>query len=151
MQQLILLLIALPFVSAVLTLMVSLGFLMGTVLRRPMVAAVILIFLWYPLSLVLHTFSLEEFSPVSLDQALPTLLRRTAPWGNNEAAMARETARKTSQFLDTFRATNPDGTPEWYREGDYEDCSVCDVLLGYGLPALAAVGLSLVAFCWRDL
>ena len=66
---------ALTVVGLVLTFLVSIAFLVGTLLRRPMLAAVVLIFVWFPINLVLHTFSLEEFSPISLSQALPTLLR----------------------------------------------------------------------------
>ena len=69
---------AAALVSLVLTFLVSLGFLAGTLLRRPLVAAVVLFFVWYPANFVLDTLSLEEFSPITLNRALPTLLR--TPW-----------------------------------------------------------------------
>ncbi|MCL4190503.1 MAG: hypothetical protein KJZ87_02065, partial [Thermoguttaceae bacterium] len=53
---------ALVVVAIVLTLQVSLAFLAGTLFRRPLLAMLVLVFLWYPVSTVLHTFSLEEFS-----------------------------------------------------------------------------------------
>jgi ABC-type transport system involved in multi-copper enzyme maturation permease subunit len=150
---------ALLAVALVLVLMVSLGFLVGTLVRRPLVAAVVLIFAWFPLNQVLHVFSLEEFSTVSLNQALPTLLR--TPWRQTEdrptgnrtedmEAMAREAAKFLSAFSGAPQ-TDPGTTPKFYRQGEYGDFSLTRVLLGYGIPTLVAVGLSLLAFCWRDL
>ena len=70
--------------SLVLTFLVTLAFFAGTLLRNALLAAVVLVFVWFPVNLVLHTFSLEEFSPISLSQALPTLLRTS--WSRGEAA-----------------------------------------------------------------
>ena len=50
-------------VSLVLTFLVTLAFFAGTLLRNALLAAVLLVFVWFPVNLVLHTFSLEEFSP----------------------------------------------------------------------------------------
>ena len=43
-------------VALVLTFLVTLSFLAGTLLRKSLLAAVVLIFLWFPINLVLHTF-----------------------------------------------------------------------------------------------
>src|SRR4030042_5784337 len=73
---------ALGLVGLVQTFLVSLGFLAGTLLRKPLLAVVVLIFVWYPISLTLSLFSLEEYSPVSLSRALSTQLR--TPWRQND-------------------------------------------------------------------
>ncbi len=69
------LLTLLSAVGLVLTLVMSLGFLAGTLLQKPLLAAVVLIFLWYPVNIVLSSFDLEAFSPISLNQAATTQLR----------------------------------------------------------------------------
>jgi ABC-type transport system involved in multi-copper enzyme maturation permease subunit len=152
---------AAALVSLVLTFLVSLGFLAGTLLRRPLVAAVVLIFLWYPINFVLHTFSLEEFSPISLNQALPTLLR--TPWSAEEegtepqlsSADAEAMARQASQFLSILSGSQPQPPPresgDFFQRGNYEDFSFWKVFLGYSIPTLAAVGLATWCFCRRDL
>jgi len=73
---------ALGVVGLVLTFQVSLAFLLGTLLRRAVVTMVVLLFLWYPVNGILNGFQVEEFSPLSLSQALPTLLRQ--PWNEPE-------------------------------------------------------------------
>jgi ABC-type transport system involved in multi-copper enzyme maturation permease subunit len=152
---------AAALVSLVLTFLVSLGFLAGTLLRRPLVAAVVLIFLWYPVNFVLHTFSLEEFSPISLNQALPTLLR--TPWNEQDegpepqlsSADAEAMARQASQFLSILSGSQPQPPPresgDFFQSGNYEDFSFWKVFLGYSIPTLAAVGLATWCFCRRDL
>jgi hypothetical protein len=152
-------LIALTVVGAVLTFLVSLAFLVGTVLRRPMLAAVVLVFLWFPVNLVLHAFSLEELSPISLTQALPTALK--TPWRDTDgAALATsqedmdELTRQATNFLSapsTGSAPANQPQPKFFEEGDYKDFSVFRVLCGYGLPALFAVGLAVLVFHRRDL
>lgn len=150
---------ALLVVGLVLTFLVSLGFLMGTLLRRPMVAAVILIFTWIPINLVLSTFSLEEFSPWSLNQALPTLLR--TPWSEEEE-VARETvskedadavARQAAQVISILsgKSAAPAAKPDFFNRPEYEDVSLFRLILGYTFPTLAAIGLAMLCFCWRDL
>jgi hypothetical protein len=62
-------------VALVLTFLVSIGFFLGTLLRNTLL---VLVFLWFPVNLLFNMFSLEELSPISLTQALPTLLRQ--PW-----------------------------------------------------------------------
>jgi hypothetical protein len=141
-------------------LLVSLAFCVGTLLRQPLLAAVVLILVWFPMTLVLHTFSLEEFSPISLNQALPTVLR--TPWRTEALAVdegprpqdLEALARQTNQFLSILSGgVTPVREPEgnFLERGDYEDFSLLHILLGYGLPALAALGLSLLGFGWRDL
>ena len=65
---------AMAVVGLVLTFLTSLAFLAGTLLRRPLLALVVLVFLWYPVGLILSVFSLEEFSPLSLNRAISTQL-----------------------------------------------------------------------------
>ena len=149
---------AMAVVALVLTFQVSLAFLMGTLLRRPLLAIVLLLFFWYPLDMLLHTFKLESFSPISLSQALPTLLRQ--PWHSGEAdsASADIDIEAFKRLPTTFKGLLFGGTPQepeakagFYESTDYRDFSLLRVLLGYGIPTLAAVGLSILCFCWRDL
>lgn len=152
-------LVTLGVVSLVLTLLVSLAFCAGTLLRQPLLAAVVLMLIWFPLSLVLHTFSLEEFSPISLNQALPTVLK--TPWRSASADEPgpraedlESLARQTSQFLSILSGgTTPTRPPQgsFLQRGDYEDFSVPHIVLGYGVPAVVALGLSLLVFSRRDL
>jgi hypothetical protein len=147
-------------VSLVLTFLVTLAFFAGTLLRNVILAAVLLVFVWYPVNLVLHTLSLEEFSPISLSQALPTLLR--TPWRTDDAAGQSGTdpadiaalMRQTNQFLSVLSGTaTPASQPKgsFFEQGNYGDFSVLRVTLGYGLPTLMALGLSILLFSWRDL
>ncbi len=151
---------SLVVVGMVLVFLVSLGFFAGTLLRSPMLAAAGLILIWMPVNLVLHTFSLEEFSPISLNQALPTLLR--TPWQADNTAVAAEVTADDMQAA-ADQATNfinvlAGGTaapqrppPDFYQRGDYRDFSLLRVVMGYGLPTLAAVALGTLVFCQRDL
>lgn len=147
-------------VSLVLTLLVSLGFLLGTLLRRPLLAVVVLIFVWFPINMILHTFSLEEFSPISLNQAIPTLLRQ--PWnetevesqnplGDHDAEMVARQAAYVMNFLSGEPAPPPPSKDGFFEQNNYDDFSLGRVLLGYGIPTLAAVALALLSFCSRDL
>ena len=151
---------ALFVVALVLTFLVTLAFCMGTLLRNAWLATVLLVFVWYPVNFVLHTFALEEFSPISLSQALPTLLR--TPWSRGTATDARgtdpediaEMMRQTNQFLSVLAGTpTPARQPEgsFFQQGNYGDLSVLRVSLGYGLPMLVALGLALWFFNRRDL
>jgi ABC-type transport system involved in multi-copper enzyme maturation permease subunit len=148
---------ALCVVGLVLVLQVSLGFLFGTLLRRPLPAIVVLLFLWYPMNLILHTFALEEFSPISLSQALPALLRQ--PWsGRNVEAQEVELdidamTRQTAEFLSVFgdQSERPPRQPGFFERANRDEFSLLRVTLGYGLPTLVAVGLAAICFCRRDL
>ena len=150
---------SLSVAALVLTFLVSLGFLVGTLVRRSLMAAVVLIFVWLPVNLILHTFSLEELSPISLNQALPTLLR--TPWrtvsGEKNVVDKQDldaVARQAARFLSVLS-----GEPQvadrpragFFEQREYKDFCLTRVALGYGLPTLAAIGLAALCFCWRDL
>jgi ABC-type transport system involved in multi-copper enzyme maturation permease subunit len=144
-------------VALVLTLVVSLGFLAGTILQKPLLAAVVLVFVWYPINMVFSAFSLEEFSPISLNQAATTQLR--SQWGpeSNDgtaasAAEAQTLARQADRFLSVLSGTPAqDKTPRFFEPGKFDDFSLARVMLSYGLATLAAFGLSVFCFCRRDL
>ncbi|MCF7976201.1 MAG: ABC transporter permease [Phycisphaerae bacterium] len=144
-------------VALVLTLVVSLGFLAGTLLQKPLLAAVVLVFVWYPVNVVLSAFSLEEFSPISLNQAATTQLR--AQWGLDpndrtaaSAAEAQTLARQAEKFVSLLSGTpTQPQKPEFFEPGKFEDFSLARVMLSYGLATLAAFGLSVFCFCRRDL
>jgi len=149
-------------VGLVLTFFVSLGFATGTVLRRPLLSAVILVFVWLLSNLILHTFSLEEFSTISLNQSLPTLLRTSLTAEEEEAsedtanledaeALARQAARAISILSGGSGPSAAPAEQGFYQQGDYEDFSLLRVILGYGLLTLLAIGLATACFCWRDL
>ena len=147
-------------VGLVLTFQVSVGLLLGTILRRPFLALVIFMFLWVPVNLVLNTFALEELSPISLNRALPTLLR--TPWrttGDGAAGLDQDPdmetrAREAAAFLQSLWGSAAEPAPrkqEFFDSTAFEDFSVVRVLLGYGIPTALAVGLATLCFCLRDL
>jgi hypothetical protein len=147
-------------VSLVLTFLVTLSFFAAAALRMSMLAAVVLVFIWLPINLVLHTFSLEEFSPISLSQALPTLLR--TPWREQEVEQDSQLSpediealtRQANQFLAVLSGGSTpktDSEGSFFEQGSYEDFSLLRVVLGYGLPTCLALGLTMLFFCWRDL
>jgi len=150
---------SLAVVALVLTFLVTLSFLAATALRKPLLAALVLVFIWFPVNMVLHVFALEEFSPISLSQALPTLLR--TPWHEPEAEAAAKLtdkdmealARQAGQFMSILSGGTPQPVREenFFERGDYEDFSLVKVSLGYGIPTLLALVLSAAFFCWRDL
>jgi ABC-type transport system involved in multi-copper enzyme maturation permease subunit len=147
-------------VSLVMTFLVSLGFFAGTLLRSPLLAAVVLVLFWMPINVVLHQFSLEEISPLSLTQALPKLLQ--TPWRETQEEEGVTTqedleaaAMQAARSLMMFAGAQPEPPQRdgffAQGEGRYDDFSLTRVLLGYGLPTLATLGLALLCFCWRDL
>lgn len=152
---------SLGLVGLVLTFLVSLGFLLGTLLRGAVVAMVVLVFVWYPINLILNTFALAEFSPISLNQALPTLLRQ--PWREDEGGSARAArpadeeavAEQAAQFLDVLSgrapAPPPKKKPGFFDRDEFRDFSLMRVVLGYGIPTLASLGLAAAWFNRRDL
>ena len=150
---------ALFLVGLVLTFLVSLGFLMGTLLRKPLLAVVVLIFVWYPISLILSLFSLEEFSPISLAQALPTQLRQT--WREVEGS-PKVNANKDemnafsslSNFFSVLSPTKPQPKPtkpDFFESKKFANFSLLRVTLGYGIPTLMTIILATLSFYWRDL
>ena len=150
---------AVSVVGLVLTFQVSLGFLLGTLLRNTLFAAMVAIFIWIPINLVLATFELEEFSPISLNQALPSLLRQT--WQETDedpsidvATDYEEMARQATQsFSMIFGGTAPPPKPEpgFYNREAFEDVSLFRLLLGYGIPTLLSIALATFCFARRDL
>jgi len=155
---------ALGATALVMIFQVSLAFLLGTVLQKPLLAVVVLIFIWYPINGVLSVFSLEEFSPISLSQALPTLLRQ--PWrqADTDAQQATDQklaglSRSAAHFLKVLSGGAPtrgseqpvEQKPTFFDHAEYADFSLARVLLGYGIPTLAAVALATLCFCLRDL
>lgn len=151
---------ALFIVGLVLTFLVSLGFLMGALLKKPLLAVVVLIFVWYPISLILSIFSLEQFSPVSLSRAVSTQLRHS--WRQTEdEAKAAGTIQDMQQFSEQFssflnRLSGASAKPktskaDFFETKEFKDFSLFLVTLGYGLPTLAAVILATMCFYWRDL
>jgi hypothetical protein len=164
---------SLGVVGLVLTFFVSLGFMTGTVLRGPLLAAVILVFVWLLGSSILFNFSLEEFSTISLNQALPKLLQ--TPWHDSETAteedevndqdpkaaaplesgvadgVSKEDLENLQKWLD-WRPSPPKPKPGgFFEKGDYQDFSLARVVSAYGLSALAAIGFASLCFYWRDL
>jgi ABC-type transport system involved in multi-copper enzyme maturation permease subunit len=147
-------------VGLVLTFLVSLGFLMGTLLRKPLLAVVVLVFVWYPIGLILSVFSLEEFSPISLSRAISTQLRRS--WREPDGGLESQTntedidavTDQMSHFFSVFSGVQPEpeaANPDFFEGEKFEDFSLIRVVLGYGLPTLAAVFLAVLSFYWRDL
>ncbi len=160
----------LAVVSLVQVSLVTLGFLVGTLLRRPLLAAVILVFTWLPINLVLSTFSLEEFSPFTLQQAVPTLLRTTWKTEEEDAEAEKSASQLSQKDIEEFEAMTANGgdmvwrsltgqspPPAQPQRGGlfqnmvFDDLSVPRVLLGYGVPTLLALGLALLVFNRRDL
>jgi hypothetical protein len=151
----------LTVVGLIQTFLVTLGFLMGTLLRRPMLAAVVLVFTWLPVNLVLSTFSLEQFSPFTMYQAVPSLLR--TPWSvavqPDEPEATRRDAEALAAQADQFMRllsgqSPPPARPQsggFLQPKVFENLSVLRILAGYGLPSLAALALSLLVFNRRDL
>ena len=147
---------ALFVVALVLALQVSLGYLLGTLLRKPLLAIVVLLFVWYPSDLILHHLSLEQFSTISLSQAMPQLLR--TPWRQDagraaltSAAEMRDLAARAAQLFSSFGSAQPARPPSFFERGSYADFSLLRVVLGYGIPTLLCVALTLLCFCRRDL
>ncbi|MGO8746168.1 MAG: ABC transporter permease subunit [Thermoguttaceae bacterium] len=150
---------ALAVVGLVLIFQVSLSFLFGTLLRKPLLAIVILLFLWYPANILMSAFKMEALSPLSLARAMPALLRQ--PWSKAERTadsaitdVQDERFRaQAEEFLSVLSGAQP---PKPAKEGffvgaDYKDISPLRVALGYGLPTLAAVGGAVLIFSRRDL
>jgi ABC-type transport system involved in multi-copper enzyme maturation permease subunit len=151
---------SLGVVGLVLTFLVSLGFLTGTLLRKPLLAVVVLIFVWYPIGLVLSVFSLEEFSPISLNRAISTQLRRS--WrqtdaGAKDKANAKDAEVITDQvsnFFSVFSGVKSKpkvSKPDFFEGEKFDDLSLFRVTLGYGLPTVAAVIIASLCFYWRDI
>lgn len=146
-------------VGLVQTFLVSLGFLMGTLLGRPLLAVVVLVFLWYPIGLILSVFSLEEFSPVSLSRAVSTQLRqsRRVETEQEPAVNAQEMqtfSRQVDHFFNVLSGVKPEPEavkPAFFEGKEFEDFSVTRAALGYAVPSAVAVLLAAFCFQRRDL
>ncbi len=146
-------------VALVLTFQVSLAFLFGTLLRNPLWTIVVLLFLWYMvMNMVLHQFRLEEFSPLSLNQAIPTLVRQPPPWSGEEAQNTEEAAAvaKSLNALANWFAPGSQRPPrsddaDFYQSEEYEDFSLAWVLFTYGFLTAGSIGLAILCFGLRDL
>ncbi len=151
---------ALGVVGLVLTFLVSLGFLAGTLLRKPLLAVVVLIFIWYPIGLILSIFSLEELSPISLNRAISTQLRSSWRETDDEAkdnANVQDAdvfTDQVSNFFSVLSGVQPKpkaAKPDFFEGEKFDDFSLFRVTLGYGLPTIAAVILASLCFYWRDM
>jgi len=156
---------ALVVVALVLTLQVSLAFLMGTLLRKTLLAVVVLLFLWYPVNVLLHSFKLEAFSPISLNQRIPTLLCQSWREGDSDSA-AQDVKLDAEQFQKSLANAPrflgsillgggveeaPPPKAGFFEQNPLREFSLLNVLLGYGIPTLAALGLAVLSFWRRDL
>lgn len=149
---------ALGVVGLVLTFQVSLAFMVGTFLRKPLLALLVLLGIWYPVNGMLAAFQLEEFSPISLSQAIPTLLRE--PWREGEAKTEEEKADANYEAVGNQIASflsggtiqeQPETEGAYFDSEDFEDFSLIRVLLGYGIPTLLSISLAMFCFYIRDL
>jgi len=148
---------SLALVALVLTFLVSLAYLLGTLFRRPLLAIVVALFIWFPSNVILNVYSLDAFSTFSLNKSLPLLLR--TPWrvadkpAEPEKGLGMEIFSNPIESL--FGSAIPTAPPE--PKGSFFDrdrdasFSLLRVSLGYGLSTLVCVGLTLFCFCNRDL
>jgi hypothetical protein len=128
-------------------------------LRKPLLAIVVLLFLWGPMNMLLDTFKLEAFSPITLNRRIPTLLRqswREADTGSPAASQEEmEALRRMGEvFVTALSGGSPARPPEpspFYDRDKSLDFSLARVVLGYGVPTLLAIGLATLCFCLRDL
>lgn len=140
--------------------LVTLGFLVGTLLRRPLLAAVVLMFTWMPVNWVLSTFDLEQFSPWTMYQAVPSLLRTswsTAERDEDQAStQLTDDAEALAKFISVLTGQSPAPARQarqdsFFEPREFPHLSVPRILAGYGVPTLAALLISLVVFHRRDL
>jgi hypothetical protein len=117
----------------------------------------VLIFAWYPVNIVLSFFSLEELSPISLNQAATTQLRRQ--WSEDPEEVKARANKAEGEALGRFFANSlgslsgnspQTSKPDFFEPDKFGDFSLLCVSVGYGIPTLAAVGLAILCFCRRD-
>lgn len=152
---------ALAIVLVVLAFLVTVGVWLGTLFKNAWLAMVVLLFVWYPINAILMTFHLAQFSPVSLDQAMPSIVRKSwakAEESNVEAAgpLQAEMQRQAEEFIRSLTGTaRPEPRtrePGFYRHSDkYEDLSVAKVILSYGGLTILFWGVTMLVFYFRDL
>jgi ABC-type transport system involved in multi-copper enzyme maturation permease subunit len=149
---------ALAVVGLVQVFLTSLGFLLGTLMQKPLLPLLILVFFWFPINVIMNAFSLEELSPLSLNRSMATLLRKPWPGAAEDPAAAAEEGQTeqpdswTGHFLKVLsEEPKPEPTKSpFFDSKDFGDFSLTRVVLGYGLPTLAAVVLATACFCYRD-
>ena len=148
---------AVGVVALVLTFQVSLAFLFGTLLRNPLWTVVILLFVWLLINIVPHRFRLEEFSPLSMSEAVSTLVRQSPPWvdDSQDEEKGQAIAESVNQFTKWFGPTSQESaeaeTPSFLESEDYKDFSLVWVLSAYGVLTAASIGLAMLCFGLRDL
>jgi len=147
---------AVGVVALVLTFQVSLAFLLGTLLRNPLWTIVVLLFFWYPINILLHQFQLEEFSPLSLSQAVSTLVRQPPPWVENpqDEKKGQAVSESVTEFAKLFGSTPKEpakGKRGKFFDKEYEDFSLTWVVSAYGVLTAASIGLTMLCFGRRDL
>lgn len=147
---------SLAVVGLVLTFLVSLAYLLGTLFRRPLLAIVVALFIWFPSNLILNIFALDAFSTFSLNKSLPLLLR--TPWraedksAEPEKELGSEILSNPLEALFGSAIPKPPPEPKGFFDRDRDaGFSLLRVVLGYGLSTLVCVGLTLFCFCTRDL
>lgn len=148
----------LVIVAMVLTLLVSLSLLLSVLLRRSLVAVLLLATVWPVSGVILGAYQLEEFSPLSLNQAIPTLLCRQSPWSEKEEPQADDPSIRLAEEVDRFVSIfqpavqeQPARRERFFDRGQYDDLSLMRLALGYGVPTLLCVGLAAAWFSTRDL
>ena len=152
---------SLAVVLVVLAFLVTVGVLLGTLFKNAWVAMIVLLFVWYPINAILVTFRLAEFSPISLDQAMPSILRKNWSEADESKAQAAgplqaEVQRQAEEFIRTLTGTaRPERThkgPEFYQHDDkYKELSLAKVILSYGGFTILLWGLTVLIFYFRDL
>ncbi len=147
---------SLAAVSVVLVALVSLGFFFGTLLKNTLLALLVMLFVWYPINLVLNTFHLEEISPISLNQALPTMLRATWSTEDEDRIDPSELAELQQQaqaFLQALSGQQPPPTRRrdfFGHEDLYRDMAIWRVFLGYGIPIVVTMAIAVWKFRRED-
>lgn len=145
-------------VALVLLGLLSLGFFVGVILRNSWLALLVVLFVWYPINLLFTTFRLEELSPVSLNQALPTLMRKTWETANaineirpRDLIVLQKQADQFIQSL-TGRQRRSAREPDFFEHDiEYQDIRPWRVTLSYAVPIAVFLGLSYLCFYFRDL
>jgi len=98
---------ALGIVALVLTFQVSLAFLTGTVLRKPLLSIVLLLAFWYPVNGVLAFMQQEEFSPIYLSRMIPVLMLQQ--WGEEDESLSDEEIDATESSRSETPSTGSPG------------------------------------------
>lgn len=148
--------VASTLVVLVLLGLLSLGFLLGVLLRNGWMALVLAFFVWYPINVLLSTFRMEEFSPISLNQATPVVLRKSWFLPDKESEKV-DIAQLQQQFAEFVRSLMGPPTPQrrergFFSEVDaYQNIRPWRVGLSYGLITILLTAGSYAIFYWRDL